>query len=143
VIGRCYPRHRSGEFRKFLGQVEAAVPAGLDAHLVMGNYATHKTKPIRDWLAKRPRWQVHFTPASASWINQVERFFALITDRQIRRSVHCSAQVLEADIRSFIDAHNADPEPFRWTKSADDILASIHRFCTRTQQIGEISESGQ
>ncbi|MGI4800572.1 MAG: transposase, partial [Janthinobacterium lividum] len=128
--------------RRFLDQIEAAVPADADVHLVMDNYATHKTRLIRDWLAKRPRWHVHFTPTSASWINQVERFFALITDNQIRRGVHRSTQALETDIRAFIDAHNADPKPFRWTKSADDILASIQRFCTRTQQIGRTKESG-
>ncbi len=142
VIGRCYPQHRSSEFRKFLDQIEANVPRDLDVHLVMDNYATHKTKPIRDWLAKRPRWHVHFTPTSASWINQVERFFALITDKQIRRGVHRSTQQLETDIRVFIDAHNADPKPFRWTKSADDILAAIQRFCMRTNEISRISESG-
>ena len=142
VIGRCYPRHRSGEFRRFLDQIETAVPADADVHLVMDNYATHRTKPIRDWLAKRPRWHVHFTPTSASWINQVERFFALITDKQIRRGVHRSTQALEADIRAFIDAHNADPKPFRWTRSADDILASIQRFCIRTQQIEGTTEQG-
>jgi transposase len=140
VIGHCYPKHRSGEFRKFLDLVEASVPADLDVHLVMDNYATHKTKPIRDWLLKRPRWHVHFTPTGASWINQVERFFALVTDKQIRRGVHRSTQQLEADIRAFIDAHNADPKPFRWTKSADDILAAINRFCHR--QIGRTMESG-
>ena len=142
VIGRCYPKHRSSEFRKFLDQIEASVPGSLDVHLVMDNYATHKTKPIRDWLAKRPRWHVHFTPTGASWINQVERFFALITDKQIRRGVHRSTHQLETDIRTFIDAHNADPKPFRWTKSADDILAAIQRFCTRTNEISGISESG-
>jgi transposase len=142
VIGRCYPKHRSGEFRKFLDQIEANVPTDLDVHLVMDNYATHKTKTIRDWLAKRPRWHVHFTPTSASWLNQVERFFAMITEKQIRRGVHSSTQQLERDIRAFIDAHNADPKPFRWTKSADDILAAIQRFCLRTQQIGGITESG-
>ena len=143
VIGRCYPKHRSSEFRKFLDQVEAAVPVGLDVHLVMDNYATHKTKPIRDWLAKRPRWHVHFTPTGASWINQVERFFALLTERQLRRGVHRSTAQLEADIRAFIDAHNADPRPFRWTKSADAILAAIQRFCLRSQQIGGTMESGR
>lgn len=142
VIGRCYPKHRSSEFRKFLDQIEANVPAGLDVHLVMDNYATHKTQPIRDWLAKRPCWHVHFTPTGASWINQVERFFALLTEKQIRRGVHHSTQALERDIRAFIDAHNADPKPFRWTKSADDILTTIQRFCQRTLQIGEITESG-
>ena len=142
VIGRCYPKHRSSEFRKFLDQIEANVPGELDVHLVMDNYATHKTKLIRDWLAKRPRWHVHFTPTGASWINQVERFFALITDKQIRRGIHRSTQQLEADIRAFIDVHNADPKPFRWTKTADDILAAIQRFCTRTNQISRTSESG-
>ena len=143
VIGRCYPKHRSSEFRKFLDQIEANVPSNLDVHLVMDNYATHKTKPIRDWLAKRPRWHVHFTPTGASWINQVERFFALVTEKQIRRGVHRSTQQLESDIRAFIDAHNADPKPFRWTKSADNILAAIQRFCQRSSQIGETTESGQ
>ena len=142
VIGRCYPKHRSSEFRKFLDQIEANVPGELDVHLVMDNYATHKTKLIRDWLAKRPRWHVHFTPTGASWINQVERFFALITDKQIRRGVHRSTQQLEADIRAFIDVHNTHPKPFRWTKTADDILAAIQRFCTRTNQIIRTSESG-
>jgi transposase len=142
VIGRCYPKHRSSEFRKFLDQIEANVPDDLDVHLVMDNYATHKTKPIRDWLAKRPHWHVHFTPTSASWINQVERFFAIITDKQIRRGVHQSTKQLETDIRTFIDAHNAEPKPFRWTKSADDILAAINRFCTRNNKISRTSESG-
>jgi transposase len=142
VIGRCYPKHRSTEFRKFLDQVEKAVPPNLDVHLVMDNYATHKTKPVRDWLLKRPRWHVHFTPTGASWINQVERFFALITDKQIRRGIHRSTQALERDIRAFIEAHNVDPKPFRWTKSADDILGAIQRFCQRTQQIRGTTESG-
>src|SRR5688572_23055512 len=142
VIGRCYPKHRSSEFRRFLDQVEAAVPGDLDVHLVMDNYATHKTKPVRDWLAKRRRWHVHFTPTGASWINQVERFFALLTERQLRRGVHRSTAQLEADIRAFIELHNAQPKPFRWTKSADDILAAIQRFCLRSQQIGRTIESG-
>jgi transposase len=141
VIGRCYPKHRSGEFRKFLDQIEANVPADLDVHLVMDNYATHKTQPIRDWLLKRPRWHVHFTPTGASWINQIERFFALLSEKQIKRGVHRSTQHLERDIRAFIEANNAAPKPFRWTKSADDILASIRRFCLRSQQIGDIKES--
>ena len=129
VIGKCYGRHRAKEFRKFLDEIEANVPDGLDVHLVMDNYATHKTPLIRSWLAKRPRWHVHLTPTSASWLNQVERFFALITERKIRRGIYRSVVALKADIIAFIDAHNADPKPFRWTKSADDILASIERFC--------------
>ena len=111
------------EFRNFLDEIEAAVPADLDVHLVMDNYATHKTPLIRNWLAKRPRWHVHLTPTSSSWLNQVERFFALITERKIRRGIYRSVAALRADITSFIDHHNADPKPFRWTKSADDILA--------------------
>jgi transposase len=131
VIGKCYPRHRAAEFRKFLDKVEANVPADLDVHLVMDNYATHKTKLIRDWLVKRPHWHVHFTPTSASWVNQVERFFALLTERQIRRGVHRSLDALHTAINSFIEKHNADPKPFRWAKSADDILDSIERFCVK------------
>lgn len=142
VIGHCYPKHRSTEFRKFLDRIEANVPPDLDVHLVMDNYATHKTKLIRDWLIKRPRWHAHFTPTGASWINQVERFFALLTEKQIRRGVHTSTHQLEHDIRVFIDANNADPKPFRWTKSADDILAAIQRFCLRTTKIAQTSESG-
>ena len=135
VIGRCMPRHRAAEFRKFLDEVERTVPADLDIHVVMDNASTHKTKLIRDWFAKRPHWHAHFTPTSASWINQVERFFALLTDQQIRRGVHRSTKELEAAITAYIDARNADPKPFRWTKSADDILACIERFCRRTLNV--------
>jgi transposase len=142
VIGKCYPRHRSAEFRKFLDRVEEAVPDDLDVHLVMDNYATHKTKLVRDWFAKRPRWHVHFTPTSASWINQVERFFAELTQNQIRRGVHRSTIELENAIHHYIDVANQNPKPFRWTKSADDILASIKRFCLATQKIAQTSESG-
>jgi transposase len=129
VIGQCFPRHRAAEFRRFLDEIEANVPGNLDVHLVMDNYATHKTPLIRAWFAKRPRWHVHLTPTSSSWLNQVERFFADLTDKKLRRSVHRSVAELSADIRAFIDSHNAQPQPFRWTKSADDILASIERFC--------------
>jgi transposase len=133
VIGKCYARHRAREFRKFLDEIEAAVPSDLDVHLVMDNYATHKTPLIRNWLAKRPRWHVHLTPTSASWLNQVERFFALITERKIRRGVYRSVVALRSDILSFIERHNVEPKPFRWTKSADDILRSIERFCAYNQ----------
>ncbi|WP_407166468.1 IS630 family transposase [Bradyrhizobium sp. ORS 111] len=129
VIGKCYGRHRATEFRKFLDEIEAAVPDDLDVHLVMDNYATHKTPLIRNWLAKRPRWHVHLTPTSSSWLNQVERFFALITERKIRRGIYRSVAALRAEITAFIEHHNADPTPFRWTRSADDILSSIERFC--------------
>ena len=132
VVGRCFRRHRAQEFRKFLDTVEAEVPDDLDVHLIIDNAGSHKTKRIRDWFAKRPRWHIHFTPTSASWINQVERFFGLLTDRQVRRGVHRSTVELEAAIHAYIDTHNAKPKPFRWTKSADDILAAINRFCRRT-----------
>jgi transposase len=95
----------------------------------MDNYATHKTPLIRNWLAKRPRWHVHLTPTSSSWLNQVERFFALITERKIRRGIYRSVAALRAEIMSFIEHHNDHPKPFQWTKSADDILKSIERFC--------------
>jgi hypothetical protein len=99
----------------------------------MDNSSTHKTKLIRDWFAKRPHWRMHFTPTTSSWINQVERFFALLTEKQIRRGVHRStgALELEAVINACIDAANAEPKPFRWTSSADDILVAINRFCKR------------
>lgn len=132
VVGKCMPRHRTQEFRRFLDEVERNVSADLDVHVVMDNYGTHKTKLIRNWFAKRPRWHVHYTPTSASWINQVERFFALLTERAIRRGVFRSVAALEAAIAAYIDAANADPKPFRWTKTADDILASIQRFCLRS-----------
>jgi transposase len=95
----------------------------------MDNYATHKTALIRNWLTRRPRWHVHLTPTSSSWLNQVERFFAWLTDKQIRRGVHRSVAALQQTIISFIERHNTDPKPFRWTKSADQILAAIERFC--------------
>jgi transposase len=129
VIGKCYGRHRATEFRKFLDQIEANVPKGLEVHLIWDNHATHKTPLIRNWLVKRPRWHVHLTPTSASWLNQVERFFALITERKIRRGIYRSVAALRADIACFIERHNRDPKPFKWTKPADDILQSIERFC--------------
>lgn len=134
VIGKCYARHRAVEFRKFLDEIEAAVPADLDVHLVIDNYATHKAPLIRNWFNRRPRWHVHLTPTSSSWVNQVERFFALLTERQIRRGIHRSVVALKAAITTFIEQHNANPKPFRWTKSADDILASIERFCVANTQ---------
>src|SRR4051812_19683253 len=129
VIGRCFPRHRASEFRRFLDEIDARVPPDLDIHLVLDNAGTHKTKLIRDWLAKRPRYYVHFTPTSASWINQVERWFGLLTERAIRRGVHCSVDALERDIQAFVNATNADPKPFPRVKSADGILGNVKRFC--------------
>jgi transposase len=136
VIGECHRRHRSIEFRKFLDTIDQAVPAGLDVHLIMDNYGTHKTVLIRRWLARRPRFHVHFTPTSASWINMVERFFAMLTDKQIRRGVHRSTRMLEKAIRDYLNLHNQSPRPFCWTKSADEILSSVARFCQRTSVTG-------
>src|SRR6185437_6310957 len=132
VLGRCYRRHRATEFRRFLDAIDAAVPADLDIHLVMDNYATHKAPAIKAWFARRPRYHLHFTPTYASWLNQVERWFALLTERQIRRGVHRSVKELEDAVTAFIANHNAAPKPFHWTKSADDILRSIASFCQRT-----------
>lgn len=131
VIGACKGRHRAVEFRAFLDQVEAAVPADLDVHLVLDNAATHKTKLVHDWLPKRPRWHLHFTPTSASWLNLVEVWFALLTRRRLQRGVFTSTADLESAIQAYIDQTNAKPKPFVWTKSADTILASIGRFCQR------------
>lgn len=129
VIGKCYKRHRSVEFRKFLDEIEANVPADMDIHLVMDNYATHKTAAIRNWFAKRPRWHVHFTPTGASWLNMVERFFAEVTERQIKRGVHRSTKELEAALMRYIDQRNENPRPFNWVRSADEILDAVKRFC--------------
>ncbi len=134
VIGKCYKRHRATEFLDFLKQIDRQVPRGLDVHLVMDNYATHKTPKIKAWLARRANWKVHFTPTSASWINQVERWFAELTRKQLQRGVHRSTAELEADITAFIEAHNENPKPYKWVKSADEILASVKRFCQKTQK---------
>lgn len=132
LLGKCYRRHRSVEFLDFLKRIDAAVPADLEIHLVLDNYGTHKTALVRNWLQKRPRYHLHFTPTHASWLNQVERWFALLTQRHIKRGSHRSVVDLEAAIREFISVHNRQPRPFRWTKSADQILASIVRFATTT-----------
>jgi transposase len=136
VIGEFHRRHRSVEFRKFLDTIDQAVPSDLDVHLILDNYGTHKTAPVRRWLAKRPRFHVHFTPTSASWINLVERWFAALTEKQIRRGVHRSVRELETAIQQYLDVSNGSPKPFVWTKSADEILASVARFCARTSGSG-------
>ena len=136
VIGECHPRHRAREFRRFLDTVDAAVPRHLDVHLILDNYATHKTALIRRWLAKRPRYHVHFTPTSASWLNLVERWFVELTDKQIRRGIHRSTRDLVAAIRTYLAVTNATPKPFVWHKTADEILASVARFCQRTSSSG-------
>ena len=136
IIGQNQQRHRSEEFRNFLDTIEKNVPEELDIHLIMDNYGTHKTKLIQNWLAKRPRFHVHFTPTSASWLNLVERWFALLTERQLRRGVHRSTKELKAAINGFIEQHNSDPKPFIWHKTADQILDSVARFCQRINDSG-------
>src|SRR5215510_5734673 len=137
VIGQLHRRHRSQEFRRFLDTIAANVPADLDVHIVMDNYGTHKTATIRNWFAKRPRFHMHFTPTYGSWINLVERWFGEITNKRIRRGIFRSVKELEAAIREYIEIHNEDPKPFVWTKTADEILASIARFAQRTTTAGQ------
>ena len=136
IISQCMPRHRHQEWLKFLKTIDRQVPTDLQIHLILDNYGTHKTQLIRDWMAKRPRFHLHFTPTSASWLNLVERWFALLTEKQLRRGVHRSTKELETAIRTFIQLHNKDPKPFIWHKTADQILDSVARFCTRTLGTG-------
>ena len=127
VIGDCMPRHRAQEFLKFLRQIDKAVPTRRDVHLVLDNYATHKTPEVQAWLEKHPRFKLHFTPTSASWLNLVERFFAEITSKRIRRGSYSSVDDLETAIYDFLLQHNAKPKPFNWTKTAEDILTRERR----------------
>jgi transposase len=136
VIGDLHRRHRAIEFRQFLDTIDTAVPEELAIHLIVDNYGTHKTARIRRWLAKRPRFHLHFTPTSASWLNLVERWFALLTEKQIKRGAHRSTRALEAAIRQYLDVTNKDPKPFVWTKTADEILAGVARFCQRISGTG-------
>jgi transposase len=131
VISDLHRRHRAVEFRKFLITIDKAVPDDLDIHIVCDNYATHKTDMINNWLGRHPRFHVHFTPTGSSWVNQVERFFGLITDKLIRRGVHTSVAALEADIRQWIDTWNENPRPFTWTKTADEILNALAKYLAR------------
>jgi len=136
VLGRCFRRHRSQEFRRFLDTIDKTVPPHLDLHLILDNYGTHKTPVIHRWLAKRPRFHLHFTPTYASWINLVERWFAELTQKQIRRATHRSEAALERSIYTFIEASNDDPKPLVWTKTADEILENLANFCRRTSNSG-------
>lgn len=136
VIGECHRRHRAREFRKFLGTIDASVPARLDVHLILDNYGTHKTPSIRRWLVRHSRFHLHFTPTSASWMNLVERWFGLLTERQIRRGTHRSTRELEGAIMAYLSSNNKHPKPFVWTKTADEIFASIARFCQRISNSG-------
>jgi transposase/transposase-like protein len=131
VISELHRQHRATEFKKFLTAIDKVVPAELDVHLVCDNYGTHKTPAIRTWLAKHPRFHMHFTPTGSSWINQVERWFGFLTDQLIRRGVHRSVRALEKDVRTWIKQWNDDPKPFVWTKTANEILDSLARYCRR------------
>jgi transposase len=132
VIGQCHARHRSKEFLDFVKAVDRNVPLDLDVHLVLDNYGTHKTPSVRRWLAAHPRYHVHFTPTGASWLNQVERWFALLTERSLRRNSFLGVAQLKQAIEQFITHTNAQPRPFRWTASADLILDRVKRHCERT-----------
>ncbi len=136
VIGETHRRHRSIEFRQFLQRIDAEVPGDLDVHLVLDNSSTHKTPLIHRWLARHPRFHHHFTPTYSSWLNQVERWFAQLTEKQIRRGTHRSTRALEDAIRCYIAASNAGARPFAWVKTADQILESIAAFCQRTSVPG-------
>jgi len=136
VIGEFHQRQRAREFRKFLTTIDTRVPARLDVHLILDNSSTHKTPAIHRWLARHPRFHLHFTPTGASWINLVERWFAALTEKQIRRGVHRSTRELEEAIRRYVAVTNAAPKPFVWTKTADEILDSVARFCHRISNSG-------
>jgi len=134
VIGRLHSRHRAIEFKQFLQTLDREVPATLDVHLVLDNSSTHKTPAIQRWLAAHPRFVLHFTPTSSSWLNLVERWFAELTSKLLRRGAHRSVRQLNADIRAWIDSWNDSPRPFVWTKTADEILDSIARYCQRINE---------
>jgi transposase len=136
VISELHRKHRATEFRKFLTTIDKTVPAELDIHLICDNYGAHKTPAIRAWLAKHPRFHLHFTPTGSSWINQVERWFGFLTDQKIRRGAHKSVRALEADIRAWITDWNQNPKPFIWTKTAEEILESLARYCQRISGAG-------
>ena len=135
VIGECLPRHRAKEFLRFLRHIHRAVPGSREVHLVLDNYATHKTPEVKAWLAKHPRFKLHFTPTSASWLNLVERFFAEITNRRIRRGSYSSVDDLEEAIYDYLLHHNTKPKPFVWTKSAEDILTRERRALDALDEI--------
>ncbi|MGQ0614466.1 MAG: IS630 family transposase, partial [Planctomycetaceae bacterium] len=136
VIGECFRRHRAREFRRFLERIEAAVPPRLDVPLILDNYQTHKTPAIRRWFSRHPRFHVHFTPTYSSWIHLVGRWFAALTEKQIRRGVHRGVDDLEATIRAYLDTVNDEPRPFAWTKTADEIRDSVASSSKRISNSG-------
>jgi transposase len=136
VIGDLHGRHRAVEFKKFLDRLDREVPSELEVHLILDNYATHKTPTIRRWLQRHPRFMLHFVPKGASWLNLVERWFAEITTKMLRRGVHRSVADLETDIRSWLDNWNENPRPYVWTKTADEILTNLAKYCERISETG-------
>ena len=135
VIGQCLPRHRHTEFIKFLNTIDGEVPRGLQVHLILDNYATHKHAEVRRWLNRHKRFHLHFTPTSSSWLNQVERWFRDLTDKNLRRGIFGSVPDLIASIEGYLNAHNADPTPYVWTATAESILAKVQRARTKLQQV--------
>jgi transposase len=136
VIGRLHSRHRAIEFKQFLQTIDHEVPPEFDVHVVLDNSSTHKTPAVQKWLAAHPRFVLHFTPTSASWLNLVERWFAELTNKKLKRGAHRSVRALNADIRAWIETWNENPKPFVWTKTADHILESIARYCNRIAESG-------
>ena len=130
VIGQCLPRHRHQEFLKFLRTIDREVPNGLQIHVILDNYSTHKHANVQQWLDKHPRFHLHFTPTSSSWLNQVERWFRELTDKALRRGAFGSVPDLISAIQEYIDAHNEDPKPYMWTATAESILAKVARART-------------
>lgn len=137
VIGRLKRRHRSAEFLEFLRAIEETVESDKAIHLIMDNYAVHKTDKVRAWLVSHPRYHVHFTPTSASWLNLVERFFSMLTQKWIRRQAHTSVEDLEQSIECYLATYNQNPRPFRWSKGAGEILASVGRAARALQRNNE------
>jgi len=129
VLGQCFRRHRTGEFLKFLHYIDSSVPDEFEVHLVLDNYVTHKAEKVKRWLLRRPRFALHFTPTHASWLNMVEGWFGLLERRRLARGVHRSTVALERDVRDFVETHNESPTPYVWTKSADQILEALWRYC--------------
>ncbi|KAB7752376.1 IS630 family transposase, partial [Mycolicibacterium mucogenicum] len=136
VYGSIHRRHRAIEFKKFLTKLDNTVPADLDVHLICDNYSTHKSPTVTKWLAAHPRFHMHFTPTYSSWLNQVERWFGLLTDQKLRRGVHRSIQALEKDIREWIADWNDNPRPFNWTKTADEIFERLGSYLQRIPGAG-------
>ncbi len=135
VIGTTSRRRRSSDFRRFLDEIDAAVPIELDVQLILDNYATHKTPEVQRWLERRPRFHLHFTPTSSSWLNLVESFFSIVDRRVTRRGVHRSTSAVEKDLHAFLEVHNREPKPFIWTKAADQIPDSLKRYCTKANAV--------